>query len=150
MLCERTRKNRRPASVTLEAAVALPIFFLILFGIFEYGRFFLMRNLLANAAREGCRFAVVHTTTKTTADVQAVVTNFLGNQQAQLTNFNIQVYSADANGNPITGILWNATPFGSGIGVEIDGDYKPVMPVLLAMPGLIHLKTVSVMNCEGN
>ena len=139
--------ERRGGATMSETAVALPVFFLLLFGIFEYGRYFMMRNLIANAAREGARFAVVHTADKTTADVQAAVLNFLGGQQAQLQNLTVQVYPTDAGGNPIGG-SWNAVAFGSGIGVQIDGDYQAVLPVLL--PSTAHLEAVSVMNCEGN
>jgi Flp pilus assembly protein TadG len=140
--------SRRGGASIAETAIAIPILFLLLFGLFEYGRFFLVKNLLANAAREGARFAVVHTNDKTTADVQAVVQNFLGSQQAQVQKLTIQVYSTDANADPAAGVPWTATPFGSGIGVQVDADYKPIFPVVLF--SLTHVRAVAVMNCEGN
>jgi Flp pilus assembly protein TadG len=144
------QKRQRKGSVATETALVLPVFFLLLFGIFEYGRYFMMRNLLANAAREGARYAIVSTRTQTTANVQGVVRNFLGTQQSQLQNLNVQVYSADATGNPISGLSWSNTPFGSGVGVQIDGDYAPVLPVFLLMPSTAHLRAIAVMNCEAN
>jgi Flp pilus assembly protein TadG len=42
----------------VEAAVILPIFFLFVFGIFEAGRFMSEQQAVADAAREGARFAV--------------------------------------------------------------------------------------------
>ena len=39
-----------------------PVMFLIVFGIVEYGRMTMIQNALTNAAREGCRSAVLATT----------------------------------------------------------------------------------------
>lgn len=133
-----------------EAALTIPIFFLILFGIFEYGRLFLMRNVIAAAAREGARFAIVHTADRTTADVQNTVLGVLGSQQNQLKNLTIQVYATDSSGNPLSGVAWNNAAFGSGIGVQVAGDYTPSLPTILLMPSLIHMNTAAVMNSEAN
>lgn len=134
----------------VQTALVLPIFFLLIFGIFEYGRFFMVRNLAANAAREAARFAVVHTADKTTTDVQNLVLGILGSQQSQLQTLNIQIYATDASGNPLAGVPWNNASFGSGIGVQIDGDYTPTLPSFLVMPSLVHVTAVSVMNSEAN
>jgi Flp pilus assembly protein TadG len=133
-----------------EAALVLPVCLLVVFGIFEYGRYFMTRNLLANAAREGARFAVVHTADMTTADVQNVVLNYLASQQSQVGNLVIQVYPTDPSGNAISGQSCNDTPFASGIGVQVDGDYYPVLATFLLMPGMTHLEAVAIMSCEGN
>jgi len=133
----------------VETAFALPVCLLMLFGVLEYSRFFMVRNVLANAAREGARYAVIHTRDKATSDVEAVVTASLGTVQAQLTGFAIQGYPTDSSGNEIGG-SWNNATFGAGIGVKLSGDYQPVLPSFLLMPGLIHVETTSVMNSEGN
>jgi Flp pilus assembly protein TadG len=43
-----------------EFAIAAPIFFLILFGIIDFGRYVYYVQVLNNAAREGARYAIVH------------------------------------------------------------------------------------------
>ena len=134
----------------VETALALPICLLVLLGIFEYGRFCMVRNVLTNAAREGARFAIVHTNDKITSDVQAVVLNYLANQQSQVTSYATSVYSADVNGNAIAGVSWNNTAFGGNIGVQIDGDYHPLLTTFLGMPSTAHITAVAIMNCEGN
>lgn len=53
----------RPASAgqaLVEFALVAPIFFLLLFGIIEGGRFILYYQTLNNATREGARYAIVH------------------------------------------------------------------------------------------
>jgi hypothetical protein len=44
----------------VEFALVAPIFFLLLFGVIEAGRFILYYQTLANATREGARYAIVH------------------------------------------------------------------------------------------
>ncbi len=144
------RSSRRPGGAMAEAALTIPIFFLVLFGIFEYGRLFMVRNLIADAAREGARFAIVHTNDRTTADVQNTVLGVLGSQQAQLKNLTIQVYATDGSGNPLSGVAWTSAAFGSGVGVEVAGDYTPSLPTFLVLPRLIHLNTAATMNSEAN
>ena len=43
-----------------EFALVVPIFFLLLFGIIEAGRFMFYYETLNNATREGARYAIVH------------------------------------------------------------------------------------------
>jgi Flp pilus assembly protein TadG len=143
-------RNRRPATSMVQTALALPVCLLLLLGIFEYGRYCMVRNLLTEAAREGARYAAVNTANGTTAAVQAVVTNYLANQQSQLANLVTQVYAADANGNQLAGVAWTNAPFGDTIVVQIDGDYQPVLPVFLAMPSTTHLTVVAIVNSEAN
>lgn len=53
------RKNERGASVAEFAIVAL-IFFILIFGIIEFGRMLYTHNALADATRRGARYAVLH------------------------------------------------------------------------------------------
>lgn len=60
-------RNGRPglhsssrAQALVEFALVAPIFFLILFGIIDFGRYVYYTQILNNAAREGTRYAIVH------------------------------------------------------------------------------------------
>jgi Flp pilus assembly protein TadG len=61
--CHRRRSRRRGTAV-VEFAVVLPVLCVILFGIIEYGYVLLVQQTLTNAAREGCRIAVLQSTTE--------------------------------------------------------------------------------------
>lgn len=61
------RNNR--GNAVLEFALVLPLLLMVVFGITEFGRAWMTVNILAGAAREGCRLAVV-----TAPDVPAVQT----------------------------------------------------------------------------
>ena len=51
------RRNRGQSII--EFALILPLLLLVLFGITEFGRAWMVSNILTSAAREGCRLAVV-------------------------------------------------------------------------------------------
>jgi len=59
----RTDARARAAAV-VEFAVILPLLLTILFGIIEYGWVFMVRQTLQTAAREGCRVAILQTSTE--------------------------------------------------------------------------------------
>lgn len=44
----------------VEFALVAPVFFLLLFAVIEGGRFILYYQMLANATRDGARYAIVH------------------------------------------------------------------------------------------
>jgi Flp pilus assembly protein TadG len=65
----------------VESAIILIMFFMLLFGVIEAGRFLNQRQVLTNAAREGARFAVLPlsgtNTLPTAAEIQTKVDSFL-------------------------------------------------------------------------
>jgi Flp pilus assembly protein TadG len=148
MIMRAARGERRRGATVVESAFVLGIFFLLLFGIFEYGRLLFMRHVLQNAAREGARFAVVHTYDKSTADVQARVTQYLASQGYQITGLTVTVFEADVNGNNVG--PWTDASFGEGVGVRITGSYHPGITTLLHLNSAYSMTTQCTMNCEAN
>lgn len=63
----------RTGAALVEMALVLPIFCLIVFGIVEFGRAFMIGQLVTNAAREGVRQAVTgdYTNAQVTADIKS-------------------------------------------------------------------------------
>lgn len=47
--------HTRRGAAAVEMALVLPLFLLVIFGIVEIGRAFMVEHLLANAARVGAR-----------------------------------------------------------------------------------------------
>ena len=64
VVSRRRDANRSRAAAVVEFAVVLPLLLTILFGIIEYGWVFMVRQTLQTAAREGCRIAVLQTSTE--------------------------------------------------------------------------------------
>ncbi|HXG11322.1 MAG TPA: TadE/TadG family type IV pilus assembly protein [Gemmataceae bacterium] len=162
----RTRNAPRRATTVVEMALIAPIVLLLVFGILEYGRFLMTRQVLEHAAREGARYAVVHTYDKTTVNIQDVTFGALSGLDSQLEGFNktsdIQVYRAAANGSPVNpGNTWDHASnnwkdalFGELVAVRVTGKYKPILPSFLFMvvdaSGTIPIQVTSVMYSEAN
>ena len=47
----------------VQTALVLNIWLMFLLGLFDFSRVIMLRQLVTNAAREGCRYAVVNTST---------------------------------------------------------------------------------------
>lgn len=149
------RSNRRRAASLVEFAFVVPIMFLLLMGVFEYARFLFTMQLVNNAAREGARYAVVNTTTETTAGVQTYVDKYLAGQGGtQFVGYtpssNITVYLADPTTGQNTGLTWQNTSWGNAVGVSVTGTYQPIVPGLLSMTGSMTLTGTCVMTVEAN
>lgn len=55
-----SRRGRSRAQAMVEFALVAPMFFLLLFGIIEAGRFIFYYETLNHATREGARYAIVN------------------------------------------------------------------------------------------
>lgn len=151
----RARLNERRGSTLVEAALVLPVLLLFLFGIFEYGRYLMTLQLVNNAARDACRYAVTNsqpvtigstTYGATTADVtNLVTTNMAG---VTLQSQSTQVYMSDALGNNIG--TWTSAQSGQRICVNISGNFQVMASGLLFLPSTIPVQVKCVMRCEAN
>ena len=56
--CRLCRKDRRGTAV-VEFAIVAPVFFLLVFGMLEFGRMVMVQQIITNASREGARVAVL-------------------------------------------------------------------------------------------
>ena len=139
--------RRRRGAASVETAVVIGPLLLLVFGVFEYGRYVMVRHLLDNAAREGARLAVVSTNNKTTAEIQAKVSHFLADQG--LENVNIQVFRADPETKANTG-AWNNAAFGEAIAVSVSAQYGALLPTLGILPSTLPVSATVVMRSEAN
>ena len=71
----RARGGQRTAAALVEFAVVAPLMFMFMLAIFEFGRTFMVMELLTEGARVGCRQAVVEGTTS--QQIQNAVTSYL-------------------------------------------------------------------------
>ena len=168
---------RRGGAATVEFAFVALLLLLMLFAILEYCRFLFVYHLATNAARDGARFAAVHTSggtmagepaAVTTADVQGVVrTGTFNNQsygtgllgfEGQIENYVCDVYAVPAASlaadppdmDPTGKPTWNSAPFHEKIAVRITGKYKPVLPSLLQMGTELDFKVTVLVSSEAN
>src|SRR5947209_17029419 len=71
--CTAPKKRRGAAAV--EFAIIAPLLVALVLGLIEFGRVLMVEQILTNAAREGCRTAVLEGSTS--SDVNTTVSNYL-------------------------------------------------------------------------
>lgn len=77
--CCRTCRRKRRGAAAVEFALVAPVFFLLVFGMIEFGRAIMVQQVLTNAAREGARVGVLDSPTPTAGQVSSTVTTYLQN-----------------------------------------------------------------------
>src|SRR5262249_9583400 len=85
-------------AAAVEFAVVAPLLFLLLLGMIEFGRGFMVSELLTNAARAGCRVGVLNGSSNDT--ITTSVTNALTSAGITGATTTVQVNGAVADANP--------------------------------------------------
>jgi Flp pilus assembly protein TadG len=140
------RRRRRGAAI-VETALVLPVCLMFVLALFDFCRVILIQQTVINAAREGCRYAVVNTNTATTSQVQSYVTNYLSTQQ--VSSLAISVYEAD----PTTGAnlgAWTNAGLSNSIGVQVTGTIRTMTPTFSLLPSNLPVQATCIMASEAN
>jgi Flp pilus assembly protein TadG len=90
-----SRRTRRGAAV-VEFAVIAPLFFMMVFGIIEFGRALMVQQILTNASREGARRAIVEGATA--SEVKELVSDYLSNASVSGSTTQVSPQSLQAVG----------------------------------------------------
>ncbi len=83
---------RRRAAAVVELAVVTPLLLTLLLGIMEYGRRFMVNQTLIQAAREGCRVAVLQGSSET--DIRNRIATYMNS--AGLSRYTVTITRATA------------------------------------------------------
>ena len=151
------RRSSEKGAAMAEFVIISVVFFMIIFAIIEFGRFFYTYNALNDAARRGARYGALHGEDKLVCAQRVVV---YGESRVNpqtcaatgsplingLTEANVTVTyeGADADNNPAT----PATDYGMNLGtvsvVIHDYTFKlaiPFVPKTLTMPSYVTTLT---------
>jgi Flp pilus assembly protein TadG len=152
------RSSYRRAATLVEATFVLIIALIMTFAIFDYARYFMLSQLVNNAARTGARMAVVSTNTQDTAAIQNVVIQYLAGQNFKNSSGNA-FSSSDVvvlQVNPATGkptspdSNWYDAAFGSSIMVQVNAKFTPLFPSFGFLPSPVTVQGTAVMSSEAN
>lgn len=137
--------ERRPHSgqTLVEFALILPIFVLVLVGLFDFGRAIYAYNTIANAAREAARVAIVDQT-ESVIEAEAIKQGVsLGLTPAQV---DVIYRNRDLSG----GVPCNSAPIQNGCIAEITIAYPYVAatPVIGNLVGTLTLSSTARMPVE--
>jgi len=177
MIILQTKTGKRRGAAAVEMAFVSVLLFMMLFGIFEYGRLLYVMHVANNAARDTARFAVVHTSggtmpgepaTIATSDlINICLTGQLGSlvegsgmcgMDRNIQNFAVSIFAVDPAGlaqtppviQPMPNSSWSDAGFCQNIAVQITGNYQPVLPSLLFMNSTIPIQITVMSTSEAN
>ncbi len=144
------RKNRvagRRGHVVPETAIILIPVISLIFGSFEFSRFLMDWNLLNNAARTGCRYAIANNTSSTiSSDVLTLVTTCMAGQTSSFSNLSVTISGTHQGVNTAV----NSLSAGDLLTVKVSGTYKfmNIIPIK-RMPSSFVMSSAVIMGCEG-
>jgi Flp pilus assembly protein TadG len=127
-LCRPCRSNRKGVAA-VEFAIIAPLFFLLVFGMIEFGRAIMVQQVVTNASREGARLAVLDGSTGT--QVKTAVVNYLQGASIAITADRVTVTPTEPGtagyGAPVTvavsipfsQVSWLPTPWFLGSGTQL-------------------------------
>jgi Flp pilus assembly protein TadG len=121
---------------------------MLLMGVIDYARIMYVRQLMDNAAREGARYAAVHTHDKTTSEIESYVRALMVRQD-QILGATVAVYKASQSDGSNQGV-WTSAGFGESIAVQINVTLRPFVPRLLMMQTTVPLQAKVLMYSEAN
>lgn len=135
--CRQCRRNRRGAAA-VEFAIVAPIFFLMVFGMIEFGRVVMVQQIITNASREGARLAVLDSQTPTAGQVTTGVTSYLAN--AGISGATVTINPAE----PTT------AGYGAPVTVTVEVPFSRVswLPSPMFVAGATNLRASTVMRRE--
>lgn len=137
------RKNRRGAAA-VEFAIVAPVFFLMIFGMIEFGRMVMVQQVITNASREGARLAVLDGTNNQA--VKDAVDVYLA--AARVSGASTRVFVGSDDGSE--DVAPNTAGYGDPVGVVITIAFSQVswLPSPMIIGGATELTASTVMRRE--
>jgi Flp pilus assembly protein TadG len=146
-----------------EFALVAPIFFLLLFGLIDFGRYVYYVQILNNAAREGARYAIVHganglpssgppapgttSSDQSGANVQSTVRNYLVGVIGQSTSLTVSVCWRSSLDPPCNGAPSpRDNSRGNLVDVNVNYNFRSVIPIVPIPPITVQGASTLVIN----
>jgi hypothetical protein len=144
-----TRRRRGRGQALVEFALVIPLFLLLLVGLFDLGRAVFTYNTLTNAAREGARMAIVNqfepTIVQRAKDASAMI-------ELDVPNVSVNFYQVKADGTPDTAKPCALVAVGCLAVVSFEATYRPITPIIsnLIYGNGVTFKATSVLSVENS
>ncbi|MEA2631361.1 MAG: hypothetical protein QOE66_1580 [Chloroflexota bacterium] len=138
------RRERSRGQALVEFAISVPIFLLLMMGVFDLGRAIYMYNGVSEAAREIARVTSVHpgTTLGNSAETAAVIAT----QKGLIPNLGTPTFTCvDIDGSALNSPTTCVA--GNQLKVVIVAPYKPVTPIL-GLIGTWNMQSTSAVSIQ--
>ena len=111
----------------VEFALAIPLFLLLLVGIFDLGRAVFAYNTLTNAAREGARLAIVN---QDEASIIQHAKNSSAIVELNAPNVDVDFWQVNNDGTADTSTACNLVANGCVAIISFEATYHPITPLI--------------------
>jgi Flp pilus assembly protein TadG len=142
----RGRRSRRGQSL-VEFALILPVFILVLLGIFDLGRAVYAYNTINNAAREAARLAIVD---QTVADIQAEGEAHAVSLGIAAADVDVAFFQTSAGPGTTCTHIGTARAIECTALVRVPYEYTAATPIVGAIVGVLNLTGESQFRVEFN
>ena len=134
---------RSHGQALVEFALVLPIFLVLILGVFDFGRLIFLHTSMTNGAREGARLATVN------QDV-SMIEERIEAQNAMIAptiSINFYVPPDDPHGAPTEPC--DAVPdVGCLVIVELEGEFNAITPIIGSIIGAIGVSAATTSTVE--
>jgi TadE-like protein len=128
--------RRQKGQATLEFALAVTVFLMMVLSIVEGGRLFLEYSIVAHAAEEGARYGSMHGTS---------CVGLLGLPNCQLTSDDIKNYVLAQWPAFDVVVTWPTTPDpGTTVAVKVSGTFQPLFWFFASFPTISYSNTAKM------
>lgn len=131
MFHRRPRSNARPrgrGQALVEFSLVIPIFLVLMVGVFDLGRAVFAYNTLTNAAREGARLAIVNQHQPSIIERAKKQTAIV---ELEVPNVTVGFYQVGLDGTPdTTRPCTNPIAVGCLVAVSFEATYRPITPLI--------------------
>jgi Flp pilus assembly protein TadG len=139
------RRQRGRGQALVEFALVLPIFLMLLLGVFDLGRMIYMYNGVAEAARELARVTSVHPGTPGALGSTTNTAAVLAAQKALVPSLGNPTFTCvDIDGSSVT----DTCVAGMQVKVVIQAPFSPVTPVVSLLVGTLTLASSSTFSIQ--
>jgi Flp pilus assembly protein TadG len=143
--------RRTPAQALVEFALVLPVFLLIVFGIFDAGRLVFTYNEVSNAARNAARVAIVNQSTSGTDTCDTTAATAWSVGCAVASGVGASIAAADVTvtyRDPTDTATCTAPAIGCIAVVTVVGRWQPLTPILGQIIGPMSVTSTSKIPIE--
>src|SRR5262249_11812590 len=138
-----TQTKARWGIATVELALILPLLSLVIVGLIEFSRAMVVKNLLTDAARKGCRTGIQ--SSKGNTDITKDVNDILSDNKLSTSAAKITIAVTDPNGVVLTDAA--GAPTGSQVSVTVSIPVSATMFIsgYFLAPGTMQSETIVMM-----
>jgi Flp pilus assembly protein TadG len=121
-------RRRRRGAAAVEFAIVAPLFFLLVFGMIEFGRIIMVQQVITNAAREGARVGVLDPPTGGTnkQTVLDTVSNYLTSAKITPPTPSARIYISTDNGTTWVESEPSLATYGQPVKVTVSVSYENI------------------------